>query len=483
MKNQNISKFTIFKANIMSWAGNEKISWHRIYTSIIDSLKVSCNNFKSNFRSCGSIDFKYNFKLYFFNAIIAFCIFHFRKSDSLINSQLWAEDGVIFLKSEWVTGFPETIFIPYAGYLHFVPRLIAFIANLFPFEIIPFIFNFMAMTIAAISVSLFSLVNYRYLVKSDFLRTVIVILICFVPVGYESINNVTNVHFFLSFGFFLLALIGGELSGVSYFFIFVYSLLAIFSAPLTIFYLPFYLIRFFSCKSDRYSRLYGIIFILGITYGIAIYLTGAKREIAPIDWSFLMNVMNVEKLIRISFLGYLGEENTFSALSYVKYFWILEIVLLYFFCKNFVHFGIGNTFLILGYMIAIFVPILLRGAFVISDEQALLVKLTNGSKDSIYFLNVVKILSSRYGLVPYFIFCIIIFSYILPGKISMKTSSIMLILFVSYLHLIKNSVFIKHFEELNWDSYSKQVRNKEDISIPINPKWYTGIHIRKDEWR
>jgi len=483
MENENISKFTIARATLMNLVGNEKISWHMLYTSIFKSLTASYDNFKFNFSSSSSVDFKYNFKIYFCNFIIAFCIFHFRKSDSLLNSQLWAEDGVIFLRSEWVIGFPETLLIPYAGYLHFVPRLTASIANFFPFEFIPFIFNFMAMVIAAISVSLFSLVNFRYLVNNDFLRSLIVILISFVPVGYESINNITNVHFFLSFGFFLLALIGGKLSGISYFCILVYSVLAILSAPLAIFYLPFYLIRFFLHKTDRYTWLYGIIFILGLIYGITIFLTGAKREITPIDWNFLTNILNIEKLIRVSLLVYLGEENTFMALSYVKYFWIFEIVLFYFFCKNFVQFGIGNTFLIVGYIVAIFVPILLRGAFVVHDEQALLVMLTNGSKDSIYFLNVVKILLARYGLVPYFIFCLIIFSNIFPGKISIKTSSIILILFILYFYLIKNSVFIKPFEELNWGSYSKQVRGKEDVLIPINPKWYTGIHIRKDEWR
>lgn len=64
-------------------------------------------------------------------AFIALLIAFARMPDRLIHGFLWAEDGQIFLQQAYGLGV-RSIVTPYAGYLHIIPRLIAFSFSLFP---------------------------------------------------------------------------------------------------------------------------------------------------------------------------------------------------------------------------------------------------------------------------------------------------------------------------------------------------------------
>src|SRR5436190_10304758 len=50
-----------------------------------------------------------------------------RRPDAFHNPQLWAEDGV-FLAEAYERGGGKVLFQEFAGYLHFVPRLVAWLA-------------------------------------------------------------------------------------------------------------------------------------------------------------------------------------------------------------------------------------------------------------------------------------------------------------------------------------------------------------------
>lgn len=58
-------------------------------------------------------------------ALAALLFLH--KPSALLTPQLWAEDGSIFLTQQQLFGL-HALFIPYMGYLHFIPRLIAWTA-------------------------------------------------------------------------------------------------------------------------------------------------------------------------------------------------------------------------------------------------------------------------------------------------------------------------------------------------------------------
>jgi hypothetical protein len=57
-----------------------------------------------------------------------------RVPDAFRNPQFWAEDGGIFFQQNYIEG-PRALLMPYYDYLHFVPRLVAWLAT--PFGAVP----------------------------------------------------------------------------------------------------------------------------------------------------------------------------------------------------------------------------------------------------------------------------------------------------------------------------------------------------------
>ncbi|PJZ35901.1 hypothetical protein CH354_16205 [Leptospira levettii] len=459
------------------------MKFSKLKNQIYGMLVESFHNFKRDFLELDEKLYSKNYILFLANFFISFALLFLRKPDSLLNAQLWAEDGVLFLHDEWHVGFPDTIFILYAGYVHFVPRLVAFISNFFPFEVIPFIFNFSAIFLSAISVSIFSLTNFRYILKSDILRTLVVVLICLMPIGPESINNITNVHFYLSLGVFLIALIGGSLSRWAYFLFFLFVLLGILSAPLAVFCAPLFLIRPILCRSEKLRWLYVLLFVISVVYGFTVFQIGSKESVPSIDWLFLANPFNIEKLIRVTISGFLINDDYFAFLKYFKFLWLFELFLLFQFINKFRIQGIQTSILLIYFLLTMFIPILLRGGLTLTEEQLGYAVLLNSAKDNLYFGNVLNLIVSRYGVVPYFLFCIFFFVVVFESKNNKSNYFFPLAITILFVFIIRNSIFIKPFEDLNWKSYGELVKNKQDVVIPINPPWFPKLHMKKEDWR
>ncbi|HWA11442.1 MAG TPA: hypothetical protein VG838_18525 [Opitutaceae bacterium] len=61
----------------------------------------------------------------------ALSITFFRRPSIFIAPQMYVEDAVVFFSGQWAAGW-KAVFLPYAGYLHLAPRLIAGAASWFP---------------------------------------------------------------------------------------------------------------------------------------------------------------------------------------------------------------------------------------------------------------------------------------------------------------------------------------------------------------
>jgi hypothetical protein len=102
-------------------------------------------------------------------------ILFIRKSDALLNPQFYAEDGRIFFLQQYTKG-ASAILTPYAGYLHFVPRLIAFVADsVFPYSAIPAVYNYSSLFIALLVVS--SVYSPRLAVRHKSLLALAIVLV------------------------------------------------------------------------------------------------------------------------------------------------------------------------------------------------------------------------------------------------------------------------------------------------------------------
>lgn len=124
----------------------------------------------------------------------------YKSNDALSNPQFWAEDATVFFKEQFGKSLPQ-LFAPYAGYLHFVPRLVAWIASWLPATKAPLIYNSSAilLTTAAIVVTCRRMKSYvpMWIVALSFLA---------VPNSGEILGTITNAQWFLQFALAALCL-------------------------------------------------------------------------------------------------------------------------------------------------------------------------------------------------------------------------------------------------------------------------------------
>ncbi|MGH8032301.1 MAG: hypothetical protein ACREO8_08050 [Luteimonas sp.] len=66
--------------------------------------------------------------------------FAMKSPGALTSPPFWAEDGIVFFQQQHHAG-TSLLLEPYAGYLHFIPRLIAWISSVAPLEWVPLAFN------------------------------------------------------------------------------------------------------------------------------------------------------------------------------------------------------------------------------------------------------------------------------------------------------------------------------------------------------
>jgi hypothetical protein len=114
---------------------------------------------------------------------------------------LWAEDGERFLRDALAEPI-ESIFSLYAGYLHLPPRLIAAAAGAGSLENAAAIFAAASALVVAL-VSLYVFVASESAVASPWLRAALAGSVLLIPAGaYETANNATNLHWYLTYGCF-----------------------------------------------------------------------------------------------------------------------------------------------------------------------------------------------------------------------------------------------------------------------------------------
>jgi hypothetical protein len=125
-------------------------------------------------------------------------------SDSL--NTVWAEDGPIYLQLSLTHGFWDAVFSPYAGYLVFVPRLIAEVATLVPLR-------YAAATVAIVSALVAALSGLAVwcatggLIRNPYLRGGLALATLLGPAaGMETLNSAAYAPWYMLFATFWLLL-------------------------------------------------------------------------------------------------------------------------------------------------------------------------------------------------------------------------------------------------------------------------------------
>lgn len=123
-----------------------------------------------------------------------FLLLFFRHPALFTHPEPWAEDMRIFIGQEYEIGFPETALTLYAGYIHLLPRMIAWIAMKFDMSSVMIIMTYTVMFIKMLT---FYMLYKSKEITSGFIKFALISYLILQPFVDEIYNNVTNLQWWL----------------------------------------------------------------------------------------------------------------------------------------------------------------------------------------------------------------------------------------------------------------------------------------------
>lgn len=132
--------------------------------------------------------------------LVCLLLFFLKSPDAVLYPQFWAEDGAIFYAQQFGKNWPQ-LTTPYAGYIHFIPRMIAWLAIPIKPLYVPLFYNVAAIIIDSLCV----VYAFKYL---SFMYGATAALISFflLPTVGDIYGTMTNIQWFLQFSLVLSVL-------------------------------------------------------------------------------------------------------------------------------------------------------------------------------------------------------------------------------------------------------------------------------------
>ena len=218
--------------------------------------------------------------------LLFFMLVTIKGFDRLIYASIWAEDGKVFLKQAIEIGW-SSLFIPYDGYFHTLPRLIALTATHLPATLIPHFIVLVCYAIVAYAITLVFSASYTWLFRNRTLSTVCAILLLLLPGQGIILGNTANLHWYL---LLILALLGLKDITKPYTIPeLIIAFLCISSEGAVIILLPLFLTRMALIESKTLQRLCGEIIIAGLIVafaGLHLSIPGEAHEYASVSSYF-----------------------------------------------------------------------------------------------------------------------------------------------------------------------------------------------------
>lgn len=134
-------------------------------------------------------------------AFLCFVEIFLRRPGTLLYAQPWAEDGGVFISQGLRYGF-QSMLLPYAGYLHLIPRLVALFAIAVSqwsgsgIVLVPFLMNFTAIILAAMAVASIVTPSFDWLTPRKY-RILLAIGILAAPYSPSIFGTITDIQWFL----------------------------------------------------------------------------------------------------------------------------------------------------------------------------------------------------------------------------------------------------------------------------------------------
>ena len=119
-------------------------------------------------------------------------ILFLRKPEALLRPEFWYEDGSVFFADARERGI-GSLFVPYAGYLHFFPRLVAWLATAFPVVAAPALYN------GAALLAVLGVCALLFHPRLDLpWRPLLALCVALAPDAWTSFLNLTHAQWYLS---------------------------------------------------------------------------------------------------------------------------------------------------------------------------------------------------------------------------------------------------------------------------------------------
>jgi hypothetical protein len=384
-------------------------------------------------------------------------ILFIRKTDSILNPQFWAEDGVIFFLQQYEQG-ASAIFQPYAGYLHLVPRLIAFFADLFfPYSFAPYVYNYSSLLITLLVIA--SIYSRRFTIGNKNLLSLTIVLIPHYT--SEVFLNITNLQWILAILIIITLLKEPPHPKYGNVYLQIVSDLTVIiccglTGPFIIFLTPFFMWKYFNNKS-RYSFIIVLVVIavasmqtLFIINSPPLALGGEKVNQESGSYAKVIG----QKLFGNLFLG--------ISVPYQISPSILCILLLFiiFFISD-LSIDSGNKrasliFVFLSFSFAVVLATLYR----FKANLQLLIPPGNGP---------------RYFYLPYIM---MVWSLIVcvEQKEAWKSTIVKVLLCAALISSLTSGFHSGAFIDYEWKLHSRLIGKKQNLVIPINPEgWQVRI--------
>ena len=233
-------------------------------------------------------------------ALLALVIFS-RSPDVLLNARFFAEDGQIFYQQAHELGFLPSIFLPFAGYLHLLPRLIAGIALWLPIYFVPLFFNLVALAVQYVTALYIFSPRMRNIGPFS-VRVVVAVLYLGLPHIGEVWGKLVNSQWQMAVLAFLILIAAPPESRFGSWFDGIALSMGALTGPFCILLLPIALLVVVYRRTPWTMIHLGILAMGGTVQAIPLLTTGRPAEYANLGASF---PLLCHLLIRWLFLGVL----------------------------------------------------------------------------------------------------------------------------------------------------------------------------------
>ncbi|WP_439663591.1 hypothetical protein ACSHWB_20410 [Lentzea sp. HUAS TT2] len=210
---------------------------------------------------------------------------------------LWAEDGARFLVDAVRSPVLSNLTEPYGGYLHMLPRLVAQLVAVLPIEWAAAGFALCAAVLRAL-IALITFAASKAYLESAPMRFALASLVIVLPAGNsETLNNMSNLHWFLLYGAFW-ALLWRNAPRVP---VAVFVVLAALSSPLMFVLAPIALVRLFQPRREVPIAFLAGLLVQGLTMLFTSRTPYSHDEIDPVQ-------VLLASLLRVPVVAFTGSE-------------------------------------------------------------------------------------------------------------------------------------------------------------------------------